>query len=141
MGRPDFLLLLLGVIASGRCHVVVPIQPVTARTALIWYHELHVLKGVPHDFGLMLGARSDDQCYYALVSRKIVRGVALCRRESLSILTVEGIACHPDYMQSGPVLLVEMRRKGARFDLRRLEVQKTWFMEALFLDGDSLASK
>jgi hypothetical protein len=117
------------------CHsfVVQPVKNTAARTALVWFHEAHIARGEAHDFGSLLSPPSKNQCYFAFVSNDVIQSVALCRRERLSVLKVEGIACHPDFQKSGSELVLVLKKRGIKFDLEKMREQGRWFIEALFL--------
>lgn len=143
-----FFLIALFVGRGGACSVpkysLIRISFPAARTALSWWHDVHVRSGQPHDFSLMMAPIVPERPfrhYRGVVTQDVVRALVLCKevegeegegkREGGKTVLAEAFACHPGEREMAAIL-VRLVEEGDEmgFDWKALQDQPTWRMEA-----------
>lgn len=102
------------------------ITRVTARTAMVHWHDLFVARMVAYDFVHMLSAANGTE-YVGVTSNDVVRAVAEIGPGSF---LVRGVACHPDFPEAACFLVEELASNYYDFDFSIMKKQPYWFLEA-----------
>lgn len=102
------------------------VDPLTARTTLRLWHELHVAKSITHDFEDLLAPRGDE-FYMAAVRHDEIRALAQCLGEDA--VRVRALAHPPEQLEGPRVLLDLLRDSNATLEWASLKKQPRWYYE------------
>tara|TARA_B100001063_G_C16552146_1_gene446590 strand:+ start:215 stop:613 length:399 start_codon:yes stop_codon:yes gene_type:complete len=104
-----------------------------AKTIVRLWHELHVEKGLVHDFSSML-APNQDATYIGVAMHDDVRAIAECRTLD-AITRVSSIAHAPNNPDAARILLEMINETVGHVDYTPLQNQPRWLLEATFVSS------
>lgn len=122
--------LVAGIRFSHRSMEIVTIEPFVAKTCIVHWHAISVLRNANINF-VKLPLR-DQQRFYACCSTDMIRSIVLCNMDA-DTPCIEGVAHHPDF-DAFPGVAIEylVKEHGCDVDWNALKKQPVWFAEAMY---------
>ena len=108
------------------------ISPLCAKTTIRLWHELHVVKKIPHDFQEMVYPQRNS-LYLGVVKNDEIRAIAQCRRKTLNSISVSRIAHAPEQLDAVVALINLLNECRALPDWQIIKRQHRWYYEELYL--------
>ena len=107
------------------------IDKVSARTTIRLWHEMHILRKIPHDF-ISLFEPNIEGLYVAAVRHGEIKSIALCSSIDTRILTICNIAHAPEEFYAACKLIELANTRGIKSDWNKLKSQPRWFCEQIY---------
>ena len=108
-----------------------PIESPHANTIVRLWHELHVARGVAHDFEAMLAPSTGF--FVAAINHDEIRAIAHCDGDRMDNARVSTIAHKPDNPDAAKMLIVLINETSVTVDFQSRNLQPRWLLEALFV--------